>query len=108
MEYVGGVESIKHLLGGVTQSAQKYGRRQLATTVDTDEYAVFRIELEVQPRTAVRNDTSGVQQLAGAVRLATVVVEEYARRTVKLRHDNALGAIDYKGTVLSHQGISPM
>ncbi|RMW02436.1 hypothetical protein ALP03_200185 [Pseudomonas amygdali pv. tabaci] len=104
MEYVGGVESIEHLLGGITQSAQKYGCRQLATTVDTDEYAVFRIELEVQPRTAVRNDTSGVKQLTGAVRLATVVVEEYARRAVKLRHDNALGAIDYKGTVFSHQG----
>ncbi len=27
MEYVGGVERIEHLLGGVTQSAQKYGRR---------------------------------------------------------------------------------
>ena len=104
VEYVGGVESIQHFFSGVTQRAQQNRCRQLAATVDTDEHAVFRVELEVQPRTAVRNDPRGVQQLTGAVRLATVVVEEYARGTVQLGNDYTLGTVDYEGTVLSHQG----
>ena len=104
VEDVGGVERVQHFFSGIAQRTQQYRCRQLATTVDTHEYAVFRVELEVQPRTAVRNDARGVQQFAGAVRLATVVVEEHARGTVQLGNDYTLGTVDYEGTVLSHQG----
>ena len=104
VEYVSGVESVQHLLSGIAERAQQYRGRQLATTVDTHEHAVFRVELEVQPRTAVRNDPRGVQELAGAVRLAAVVVEEHARGTVQLGNDYTLGTVDYEGTVFSHQG----
>jgi hypothetical protein len=38
------------------------------------------------------------QQLAGAVRLASVVLEEHARRSMQLADDDALGAVDDKGT----------
>ena len=37
------------------------------------------------------------------VRLAAVVVEEHARRTVQLRDDDALGAVDDEGAVLGHE-----
>src|SRR5690606_5803076 len=84
MENVGGVERVQHFLGGVTERAQQYRGRQLAATVDAHEYAILRIEFEIQPRPAVRNDARGVKQFAGAVRLATVVVKEHARRTVQL------------------------
>ena len=104
VEYVGGVERVQHFFSGVAQRTQQYRRRQFATTVDTYEHAVFRVELEVQPRTAVRNDSRGVQELTGAVRLATVVVEEYARGTVQLGNDHTLGTVNNEGTVLSHQG----
>ena len=49
-----------------------------------------------------------VQQLARAVRLAAVVVEEHARRTMQLRDDDALGAVDDEGAVLGHERHSPM
>ena len=104
MEYVGGVEGVEHFFGAVAQRTQQNRSRQLAAAVDTDEYAVFRVELEVQPGAAVRNDTSGVQQFAGAVSLAAVVVEEHAWRTVQLGNDNTLGTVDNEGTVFSHQG----
>ena len=35
--------------------------------------------------------------------LAAVVVEEHAGRTVQLRHDDTLGAIDHEGAVVGHQ-----
>ena len=100
---VGVIESIQHFFSAVAQCTQQDGSRQFAATVDTYEYRVLRVELEVQPRTAVRNDASGVQQLARAVGLATVVVEEHARRTVQLGHDDALGTVDDEGTVLGHE-----
>src|SRR5690606_18651322 len=76
VEDVGVVERVEDFLGAVIQRAQQYGSRQLATTVDTHEHGVLWIELEVQPGAAVRNDTCRVQQLARAMRLATVVIEE--------------------------------
>ena len=35
--------------------------------------------------------------------LALVVVKEHARRTMQLRDDDALGAVDHESTVIGHQ-----
>src|SRR3546814_3520524 len=43
------------------------------------------------------------QQLARRMGLAAVVVEEHARRTVQLRDDDALGAVDDEGAVVGHE-----
>ncbi len=77
--------------------------RHLAAAVDAEVQDVLRVEFEVQPRAAVRNDTRREQQLAGAVRFAAVVFEEHARRTVQLRHDDTLGAIDDERTSRRHE-----
>ena len=37
------------------------------------------------------------------MRLALVVLEEHTRRTVQLRHDHALGAVDDERALLGHQ-----
>ena len=103
-DLIGVKEHRQNLIGGVAQSTQQDGGRQLATTVNPNEYLILRIEFEVQPGTTIRNDSCGVQQLAGAVGLATVVVEEHTRRAVQLGNDNALGTIDDEGTILGHQG----
>ena len=58
-------EQVKDLLSGVIQRAQDDGSRQLTTTVDTNEQVVFRVEFEVQPGTAVRDDTCVIQNLTG-------------------------------------------
>ena len=84
VEDVGIVEGVQDLFGAVIERTQKNRSRQLAATVDTDEHCVLRIEFEVQPGAAVRNDARGVQQLAGAVGLAAVMIEEHARRTMQL------------------------
>ena len=93
----------QHLFVAVTQRTQQDRHRQLAATIDTGEQGILRVELEVQPGAAVRDDAGAVQQLARAVGLATVVVEEHARRTVQLRHDDALGTVDDEGAVVGHQ-----
>ena len=107
VEDVGIVEGVQDLFGAVIERTQKHRRRQLAATVDTDEHCVLRIEFEVQPGAAVRNDTRGVQQLAGAVGLAAVMIEEHARRTMQLGNDDAFGTVDDEGTVLGHEGDFP-
>ncbi|MNQ40213.1 hypothetical protein D3C85_538590 [compost metagenome] len=107
VENVGVIEGIEDLLGAIVQRTQQHGRRQLAATVDTHEHGILRVELEVQPGAAVGNDAGGVQQLARAVGLALVVIEEHARRAVQLGDDDALGTVDDEGTVLGHQGDFP-
>ena len=62
-----------------TNRFEQNGDRHFAATVHAEIQEVFWIELEVEPRTAVRNDAGAEQQFARAVGLAFVVFEEYAR-----------------------------
>ncbi len=55
MEHVVLEEDAQHLLVVVTERAQQHRHRQFAATVDTGEQRVLRVELEVQPGTAIRN-----------------------------------------------------
>src|SRR5690606_26216156 len=107
LELVGVVEDVENFFGLITQGAQQHAGRQLAAPVDTDEDRVLGIEFKVQPGPAVGNHTGGVQQLAGAVGLATVVVEEHTRAAMQLGNDHPLGTVDDEGTVLGHQGDFP-
>ena len=82
---------------------QQRRERQLAPAIDAHVHQVLGVELEVEPRAAIGNDARRVQQLARAVGLAAVVVVEDARRTVHLRHDHPLGAVDHERAVVGHQ-----
>ncbi len=96
-------EDVEDFLVVVAERAQQLRHRQLAPTVDAREQRVLRVEFEVEPRAAIGNDARGVQQLARAVRLAAVVIEEHARRTMQLRDDHALGAVDDEGAGVGHE-----
>src|SRR5262249_8194690 len=97
------VEVVQQILGGEAERAQQHRRVELAAAVDADEHDVARIELEVDPRAAVGNDARGVEELAAGVRLALVVVEEDARRSMQLRDDDALGAVHHERPVAGHE-----
>ena len=75
----------------------------LPAAVDADVDDVLRVELEVEPRAAVRDHARAVEELAARVRLALVVVEEDAGAAVQLADDDALGAVDDEGTGVRHQ-----
>ena len=103
-EAVGHEEVRQDRFGRQADGLQQDRHRHLAAAVDAEVQDVFRVELEVQPRAAVRNDAGAEQQLARRMRLALVVFEEHARRAVQLRHDHALGAVDDERAVVGHQG----
>ena len=96
-------ELFEDVLVGEADGLQQRGDRHLATAVDPEEQEILGIELEVEPRAAVGNHAGREQQLAGRMRLAAVVFEEHARRTVELRDDHALGAVDDEGAVFGHE-----
>ena len=104
IESIGIVELGQNAFVGVAQCLQQDGHRHFATTVDTEEQLILGIELEVQPRAAVRNHASGEQQFTGRMRFAAVVLEEHARGTVQLGNDDTLGPVDNERPVRSHQG----
>ncbi len=79
------------------------GHRNLAAAVDTREHDVLGVEFDIEPGTAIGNHARGKQQLARGMGLALVVIEEYARRTMHLRDDDALGAVDDEGAVHGHE-----
>ena len=78
------VEVVEQVLGGHAERAQQHGGVELPAPVDAHEEDVARVELEIDPRAAVRDDARRVEQLAAGVGLALVVVEEHARRAVEL------------------------
>ena len=96
-------ELLEDVLVGEADRLQQRRHRHLAAAVDAEEQEVLRVELEVEPRAAVRNHAGREQELAGAVRLAAVVLEEHAGRAVELRDDDALGAVDDERAVVGHE-----
>ena len=99
----GVVEVVEKVLRRVAERAQEHRRVHLPAAVDADEHDVLRVELEVEPRAAVRDDAGAVEHLAARVRLALVVVEEDARAAVQLADDDALGPVDDERPGVRHQ-----
>ena len=97
------VEGRKDFLAVEAEREQQRRHRNLPAPVDARVDDVLGVELDVEPRAAIGNDAGGEQQLARRVALALVVVEEHARRTVHLRDDDALGAVDDEGAVRRHE-----
>ena len=97
------VEGGQDRLAVETERVHQRGHGNLAAAVDAREHDVLGVELDVEPGTAIRNHARGKQQLAGRMGLALVVVEEHAGRTVHLRDDDALGAVDDEGAVHGHE-----
>ncbi|MGY3367081.1 hypothetical protein ACVWZL_004206 [Bradyrhizobium sp. GM2.4] len=97
------VEGAEDRLAVETKREHQRRHRKLAATVDTRIDDVLGVELDVEPGAAIWDHASGEQQLARRMGLALVVVEEHARRTVHLRDDDALGAVDDEGAVHRHE-----
>ncbi len=99
------VEEIEDgLFGGVAQSLEQHGDRQLPLAVDVHVHDVVHVERELHPRAAVRDDARREQPLAVGV---NAVVEEHARRAMELTHDHALGAVDDEGSLVGQERKLP-
>jgi hypothetical protein len=103
VERVEDEELREDVLVGEADRLEQRRHRHLAAAVDAEEQEVLRVELEVEPAAAVRDHARAEQELARAVRLAAVVLEEHAGRAVQLRDDHALGAVDDERAVLGHE-----
>ena len=97
------VEQVQNFFRMPAQRVQKRGDRQLALAVDADVDDVLGVEFQIEPRTAIGDHAGGKQILARSMGLAAIMIEEDARRTVHLRNDHALGAVDDEGAVAGHE-----
>ncbi|OIQ74230.1 hypothetical protein GALL_441260 [mine drainage metagenome] len=103
LQVVEGEEVRQDLLGVQADGLEQDGDRHLAPAVHAEIQDVLGIELEVEPGTAVGNDARREQQLARAVGLALVVLEEHAGRAMQLADDDALGAVDDERALVGHE-----
>ena len=97
------VEMVEDVFVIHAQAVKQRADRKLALAVDPDVDDVLCIEFEIEPRTAIGNDPRGKQIFARRVGFAAIMVEQYARRTVHLRYDNALCAVDEERAVVRHE-----
>ncbi len=100
----GVVEVREDVFAVEAERIEQRGDRQLALAVDPHVDDVLGVEFEIEPAATIGNDPRREEELARGMRLAAVMVEQDARRTVHLRHDHTLGAIDHEGAVARHQG----
>jgi len=97
------VEIVQQLFNRVTQSTQKDSHRQFAASVDSYVQNIFCVEFKIEPRTAIRDHTGRIEQLARCVRFSFVVFEEDTGASMQLAYDHALGAVNNEGAVFGHQ-----
>ena len=103
LDDLGRVEEREQLLGRVAERLQEHGRVQLAAPVDADLDQVLVVELDVEPRAAVRDHAGRVELLARrGDRRRLAGVEEDAGRAVQLADDDPLGPVDDERAVLGH------
>src|SRR5207247_10749562 len=69
-------------------------------SIEINVEQVSRIELHLDPRTAVWNDAEAIEDLAVDVDGG---FERDAGRTMQLTHHNAFGTIDNEGTLRRHE-----
>ncbi len=108
LDRLGLVEVGEQLLGVVAERLQQHRGEDLPAPIDARVEHVLVVELEVEPRTAVRDHAAGEQLLAGGGdRRRSGRVEEDAGRAMELRDDHALGAVDDEGAVVGHDRDLP-
>ena len=102
------VKPLEQLVRVVPESLQQNRHEDLSAAIDPRIEQIFVIELHVEPRAAVGNDTAGVDLLTGGAHGGGEArVVEDAGRAVELGYDYPLGAIDDEGTVLGHDRDFP-
>ena len=87
----------------VAEAAQEHRREELAAllaAVHEHPDALILVELELNPRAAVRDDAHRIERRAVRVDFA---LRADTRGAVQLRDDDALGAVDHKGAVVRHE-----
>ena len=96
-------ELCEDFLGRHTNRLEQRGNRHLPSTVNSKKQRIFRIELEIKPRTAVGNDACREKQLARTMGLAAIMLKENARRAMQLGNDDTFRTIDDKRAIGRHE-----
>ena len=80
----------------------------LSSPIDPGEQEILVVELEIEPRSPIRDDATGVDLLAcRADRRRDRRVVEDAGRAMQLGDDDALRSVDDEGSLLRHHGDFP-
>ena len=95
-------ESFANLFGGHAEGLEQHRHRLLALAVDTNGDEILLVDLELEPCAAARNDLGGEDVLIR--RLVDGALEVRPGGTHELRHNDALGSVDDKRSLIRHQG----
>ena len=100
LDLLGQTENVDDVLVALqTDCAQKSSHGEFLLAVDVGVHHVVDVSGKLDPRAAERDDTAAVELRAVGMH---ALAEEYARRTMELRHDHALGTVDHKSALFRH------
>src|SRR5687768_16153291 len=94
---------IQQIFRSHTERSQQNRGMKLTPAIDTDINDISGIKLEIDPGTAVGNDSRRIEQLAARVRLSLVMFEKNSRGSVQLTDNDPFSAVHHKRAVLRHQ-----
>jgi len=93
-------EALLDFLSGPAESLQQNRDRLATLTVNTNADGVPLVDVELQPRTARRNNLHRVQRALGG--LVDGLIEVDARRAHQLRNNDTLSSVDDERTLVRH------
>ena len=96
-----GTEALTDLVGAHPKRLEQHRHGLLALAVDADADEVLLVDLELEPRTARRDDLGDVDVLVRG--LVERALEVDAGRTHQLRDHDTLGAVDDEGALVGHE-----
>src|SRR4249919_2145299 len=76
---------------------------ELTPPIDANIQDVTGVELEVDPRSAIRNNASGKEELPTRMCLAFIMVKKDTRRAMQLAHDHTFRSINHERPVVGHK-----
>src|SRR6185369_6931437 len=94
---------LEQIVARKTERLQENGRRHFSPAIDAHIENIARIELEVEPRSAIGNDPGGIQDLAAGMGPALIVRERCAGRAMQLAHHHTLRAVDDERPAFRHE-----
>jgi hypothetical protein len=97
------IEKIQKLFSGVFESPKENGDRDLSTSVYPNMEKIFLIEFEVNPRSAVGDDTGIIEDLSATMGFDLILIKKDSWGAVKLADDDPLCPVHNKCPIFCHE-----
>jgi hypothetical protein len=96
------IEIVQKFFTGIFQGPKKDGHGDFSTSIDPNIEEIFLVKFKIDPRAAIGNDASIVEDLSPGMGFDLILIKKDARRTMELADDHPFCPIDNECPIFSH------